>query len=205
MDWIGAIARAFRCKISIALGVGDAKARETLLNWMSQVNREVGRNLISAQAALRRQGCLQSLDSQYHPFVGHPIFQKELAGLPLNERMNEMRKPEVKERILAVDNSLWGKPFAAVIWNPGNLYFMSSERGVVYERFENESIGHIAEERGVSPWSLVYDHIAKGGTFSLFFLRNTTFFFFSHDDDTTRRCFVGTSHWSPGDVQRGEW
>ena len=53
---------------------------------------------------------------------GPSIFQKELAGLPLKERMKEMRKPDVKERILAVDNSLWGKPFAAVIWNPGNLY-----------------------------------------------------------------------------------
>ena len=39
---------------------------------------------------------------------------------------------------------------------------------MVYERFENESIGHIAEERGVSPWNLIYDHIAQGGTFFCF-------------------------------------
>ena len=165
MDWIGAIARAFRCKISIALGVGDAKARQTLLNWMSQVNREVGTNLISAQSALRRQGCLQSLDSQYHPFVRPSYFQKELAGLPLQERMKEMRKPDVKKRILAVDNSLWGKPFAAVIWNPGNLYLQKRLQNVVWcmKDLKTNRSEQSQTRRGVSPWNLIYDHIAQGG------------------------------------------
>lgn len=134
MEWIGAIARAFRSKISIALGVGDATARKKLLNWMSEVNREVGSNLITAQSALRRQGCLQSLDSQYHPFVGHPIFERELANLPLEERMKEMRKPNMKKRILEVPNSLWGKPFAAVsTLNPLNI--SSNHSNIQYRSF----------------------------------------------------------------------
>lgn len=164
MEWIGAVCKAFRCKVSIALGVGDAKARKVLLNWMTEVNREVGVDLISAQSAIRRQGCLQSLDSQYHPFVGHPIFQKELAGLPLKQRMKKMRKPEMKRRILEIDNQLWGKPFAAVIWNPENLYFMCNHHGVpTYERYKSENVASIAEQKDVSPYSIIYDHLSQGG------------------------------------------
>ncbi len=58
---------------------------------------------ITAQVFPRPIGLMIGLELTANPFVLYPSYQ-EIAHLPLAERVAEMRKPEVRERILA-DNS----------------------------------------------------------------------------------------------------
>ena len=51
------------------------------------------------QVAPRPIGVLLGLDATFHPFIGHPSY-KQVAHLPLAERVAHLRRPEVRERLL---------------------------------------------------------------------------------------------------------
>src|SRR5690625_7270896 len=59
---------------------------------------------ITAQVFPRPVGLMVGLDLSIHPFVLYPSYQ-QIVGLPLAERVAEMRKPEVRRRILADERS----------------------------------------------------------------------------------------------------
>lgn len=51
------------------------------------------------QVAPRPIGVLLGLDATFHPFIGHPSY-KQVAHLPLAERVAHLRRPEVRARLL---------------------------------------------------------------------------------------------------------
>jgi N-acyl-D-aspartate/D-glutamate deacylase len=55
---------------------------------------------IRAQVATRGIGVILGLEATFHPFIGFPSY-KAVAHLPLAERVRELRRPEVRARILA--------------------------------------------------------------------------------------------------------
>ena len=55
---------------------------------------------LRVQVAPRGIGVLLGLEATFHPFIGFPTY-KTFAHLPLAERVREMRRPEVRARILA--------------------------------------------------------------------------------------------------------
>jgi len=59
-------------------------------------------------------GSLQNLHSKYHPFVGHPTFETELAHLPYDDKLHAMRQPEMRQRLLSEQSFFADKPFAQV-------------------------------------------------------------------------------------------
>ena len=61
---------------------------------------KAGRRRVTAQIFPRPIGLVIGLELSGNPFVLYPSYQ-EIAHLPLAERVAEMRKPEVRERILA--------------------------------------------------------------------------------------------------------
>jgi N-acyl-D-aspartate/D-glutamate deacylase len=54
---------------------------------------------IRAQVATRAIGVILGLDATFHPFIGFPTY-KALAGLPLEARVRELSRPEVRARLL---------------------------------------------------------------------------------------------------------
>ncbi len=52
------------------------------------------------QVAPRGIGVILGLEATFHPFVGHPTY-KAMAHLPLAERVQALRRPDVRERLLA--------------------------------------------------------------------------------------------------------
>lgn len=158
MGWIGALSKAFGVPVSFAFGAHSAEDQRKLLSWMERINRD--NVLITGQAAIRNQGCLQSLRSKYHPLAGHRTFVTELAGLPYAEMIARMRTAEVRRQILAEGSFFDDKPFANVIFNPANLYPLMDAGGVPrYERSsETESFEALADAAGVEdPLALIYD------------------------------------------------
>ena len=104
---------------------------------------------ISAQVFPRPIGLMIGLELTANPFVLYPSYQ-EIAHLPLAERVAEMRKPEVRARILAdKPGSAPANPlvYLAQAWE---WIFPLDERAD-YEPDRSMSILARAQARGVSP------------------------------------------------------
>ncbi len=110
---------------------------------------------ITAQLLPRPIGLIIGLQLSANPFVLYPSY-REIAHLPLAERVAEMRKPEVRARILA-DKPGVGHPILIVtqMWD---WIFPLSETPD-YEPDPSTSIGARARARGVDPMEEAYDRL----------------------------------------------
>jgi N-acyl-D-amino-acid deacylase len=111
---------------------------------------------ITAQMFPRPIGLVIGLELTGNPFVFYPSYA-EIAHLPLAERVAEMRKPEVRARILADKPHSGGHPllYLAQAWE---WIFPLGERPD-YEPDRSTSILARAKARGVSPMEEAYDRL----------------------------------------------
>ncbi|KUI29892.1 amidohydrolase [Mycobacterium sp. IS-1742] len=111
---------------------------------------------VTAQMFPRPIGMVIGLEVSGNPFVMYPSYQ-EIAGLPLAERVAEMRKPEVRERILNDTPSNPGHPlmFMVQAWN----WIFPLGDDPDYEPAASTSIAARAAARGVSPVEEAYDRL----------------------------------------------
>lgn len=113
--------------------------------------------LVTAQVFPRPIGLMIGLDLTVNPFMLYPSY-REIAGLPLAERVAQLRKPEVRARILA------DKPTQAAI-NP--LFYLAQAWDWIfplgdepdYEPAASNSIAARAKARGVTPAEEAYDRL----------------------------------------------
>jgi N-acyl-D-amino-acid deacylase len=112
---------------------------------------------ITAQVLPRPIGLMIGLDLTVNPFMLYPSY-REIAGLPLAERVAQMRRPEVRARILA------DKPTEAAM-NP--LFYLAQAWDWIfplgedpdYEPDASNSIAARARARGVAPIEEAYDRL----------------------------------------------
>lgn len=110
---------------------------------------------ITAQLLPRPIGLIIGLQLTANPFVLYPSY-REIAHLPLAERVAEMRKPEVRARILA-DKPGQGHPilYVAQMWD----WIFPLGDNPNYEPNPSDSIGARARARGVDPMEEAYDRL----------------------------------------------
>jgi N-acyl-D-amino-acid deacylase len=110
---------------------------------------------ITAQLLPRPIGLIIGLQLSANPFVLYPSY-REIAQLPLAERVAEMRKPEVRARILA-DKPGAGHPilYAAQMWD----WIFPLDDNPNYEPDPADSIGARARAKGVAPMEEAYDRM----------------------------------------------
>ncbi|OBK25789.1 amidohydrolase [Mycobacterium asiaticum] len=110
---------------------------------------------ITAQLLPRPIGLIIGLQLSANPFVLYPSY-REIAELPLAERVAEMRKPEVRARILA-DKPGTGHPilYVAQAWD----WIFPLGDNPNYEPDPADSIGARARARGVAPIEEAYDRL----------------------------------------------
>ena len=110
---------------------------------------------ITAQLLPRPIGLIIGLQLTANPFVLYPSY-REIAHLPLAERVAEMRKPEVRARILA-DKPGQGHPilYVAQMWD----WIFPLDDNPNYEPNPSDSIGARARARGVNPMEEAYDRL----------------------------------------------
>lgn len=110
---------------------------------------------ITAQLLPRPIGLIIGLQLSANPFVLYPSY-REIADLPLAERVAEMRKPEVRARILA-DKPGQGHPilYVAQMWDW--IYPLGEDPD--YEPDPSTSIGARARAKGVEPMEEAYDRL----------------------------------------------
>lgn len=111
---------------------------------------------ITAQMFPRPIGLVIGLELTGNPFVFYPSYQ-EIANLPLAERIAEMRKPEVRARILADKPAEGGHPllYLAQAWN----WIFPLTENPNYEPDPSTSIAARAAARGVTPMEEAYDRL----------------------------------------------
>lgn len=142
--------------VTFTLAIGNAGPPIHLdaLRMVEKANADGGD--VTGQIFPRPIGLVLGLDLSGNPFVMYPSYLA-IAGLPLAERVAEMRKPEVRERILNDTPAAGGHPlmFAAQAWD--YMYPLGDPPN--YEPAESDSIGARARARGVSPLDEAYDRL----------------------------------------------
>ncbi|HEX5252824.1 MAG TPA: amidohydrolase family protein [Mycobacterium sp.] len=110
---------------------------------------------VTAQLLPRPIGLIIGLQLTANPFVLYPSY-REIAHLPLAERVAEMRKPEVRARILA-DKPGQGHPilYVAQMWD----WIFPLGDTPDYEPDPSTSVGARARARGVNPMEEAYDRL----------------------------------------------
>ncbi|WNG88301.1 amidohydrolase family protein [Mycobacterium sp. ITM-2016-00317] len=142
--------------VTFTLAIGNAGDPFYLdaLRMVEKANQDGGQ--ISAQIFPRPIGLMLGLELSGNPFVMYPSY-REIAELPLTDRVALMRKPAVRERILNDKPESDGHPlmFAAQAWN----YMFPLGEPPNYEPSPADSIGARAHARGVSPLEEAYDRL----------------------------------------------
>jgi len=123
------------------------------INMIEKANAAGGD--VTAQLLPRPIGLIIGLQLTANPFVLYPSY-REIAHLPLAERVAEMRKPEVRARILA-DKPGHGHPilYVAQMWD----WIFPLDDNPNYEPDPADSIGARARARGVNPMEEAYDRL----------------------------------------------
>ena len=142
--------------VTFTLAIGNAGPAffEDAMTMVEKANADGGD--ITAQIFPRPIGLVIGLELSGNPFVMYPSY-REIAHLPLAERVAEMRKPEVRERILNDKPESDGHPLMFAV-QAFNWIFPLGEPPN-YEPDRSESIGARAKARGVSPLEEAYDRL----------------------------------------------
>ncbi|MGB8406836.1 MAG: amidohydrolase family protein [Mycobacterium sp.] len=139
---------------TLAIGNAGPASFEDALRMVEKENANGGH--VSAQIFPRPIGLVLGLELSGNPFVLYPSY-REIAELPLAERLAEMRKPEVRTRILNDTPASDGHPlmFAVQAWD----YIFPLGTPPNYEPAQSDSISARAAARGVSPLEEAYDRL----------------------------------------------
>jgi len=121
---------------------------------------------VTPQVACRPTGMLFGFQSSLHPFITHPAY-REVADLPLAERVARLSTPEGRSRLLAEEpgtNNLIAKTLMSR-WE--QMFPLGDPPD--YEPPPDRSAAATAEREGRSPQAVVLDWLlADGGTALLF-------------------------------------
>ena len=158
LRWMAELSTRYGVPISVNLFQVDGKPTHyrEILRGMEKANA-AGAQLY-AQVSGRTAGLLLSLDGTVHPFQGRAPF-RALHNLSREERIRQMRNPDVRAAILAdegrklpaqaqLDLTAWHKMFR--LGDPPN-----------YEPEQSECFEERAKREGVRPEELAYDALME--------------------------------------------
>lgn len=142
--------------VTFTLAIGNAGDPFFLgaLTMVEKANANGGD--VSAQIFPRPIGLVIGLELSGNPFVMYPAYQ-EIAPLPLAERVAEMRKPEVRERILNDSPAPGGHPLMFAVQAFDWIFPLGDPPN--YEPAASDSITARARARGVTALEEAYDRL----------------------------------------------
>lgn len=161
--------------MSLVQSHGNPRIWRTILDKFDDFNAAGGEGTL--QVLPRPLGVLMGLELTLNPFYSTPTYLA-MADLPLAVRLRELRKPAVKQRILAETND--PDPDMAIgmrVRNFDHLFEMSE--GFDYEPAEDSSIAAQAARLGVTPESLVYDKLLDNDGRNILYLAFSNYADFS--------------------------
>ncbi|MDG2333949.1 MAG: amidohydrolase family protein [Myxococcota bacterium] len=150
------------CTVSFTLAQNNVQTDlwEEILQTMERANGE-GAKLVG-MAANRPGGMLMSWNS-FNIFMDRPSYL-EVAELPLAERLERLRDPRLRERILS-------EPVQSPLLQNGHMIVMQSldatyiiDKDPTFEPEPSESLGRLIGRSGEPPEKVVYDTMCEIGS-----------------------------------------
>jgi N-acyl-D-aspartate/D-glutamate deacylase len=161
IDWMHRLSAAIRRPVAFAMLQFDARPdqwRELL--EICRRTRVEGAN-VRAQIAARPFGVLAGLQTVANPFLAMPSY-REIAHLPLAERVARMRDPEYRQRILSEEPRDRSLGFASLFNDEaGFAKLFPIGDPPDYEPTADQSILALARREGRSPKEVLYDHLLR--------------------------------------------
>jgi N-acyl-D-aspartate/D-glutamate deacylase len=148
--------------------------------WREAIDRVKQANQSGAQVfpqvGSRPTGLVFSLET-YHPWILKPTF-KRLAELPAHQRLEQMRRPDIKTALLNEENDLAGIPVGSGKFLIANAPLRFEQTfpltsSSTYEPSREESFDALAKASGGDGMSAMYDYlVAAPGRMSIMFFTN---------------------------------
>lgn len=113
---------------------------------------------VTPQVCGRPVGVLAGLELSTNPFTFCPSYE-EVADLPLAERVERMRDPELRARIVAEYPTLSWEPISRPMASPHVMYPLTED--VDYEPRPDENLEALAKKTGVPVGEYLYDYILQ--------------------------------------------
>ena len=113
---------------------------------------------IKAQFMPRPIGVLYGLDLSYNPFSLNPSF-RPLEGLPLAEKVQRMRDPELRQRLLAEQPEDPNPAFVGLIQSIRDLYRLADPTDYNFQ--PHDTLAAEALRKGVPVRELIYDTLLE--------------------------------------------
>ncbi len=135
---------------------------------------------IRPQIAGRPTGILHGLTSSFHVFAAHPTYRREIADLPLDDKVEALRRPEIRAALLAEESAMRA---GAMARGPEALLaqvFPLGERPD-YEPDREASVAGLAAAAGVPPLDMMYDLLLRDGGRELFYQPLGGYFTYNFD------------------------
>ncbi len=128
---------------------------------------------ITGQIFPRPVGLVMGLDTSVHPFTYCKVYQEELAGLPLAQRVEKMRDPAMRERLVNDAPLDPDQP----IYQMARMFDRSFalDSAADYEPDPNHSIAALAAAAGVSPAEYAYDLLLRKDGYQLIYAAMANF------------------------------
>ena len=196
IDWMGRLAKETGRPVTFSLVQTHTEIdRFRLMLERSAALRSEGAP-IYPQVANRATGILTGLQTDEHTFSTRATY-REIAHLPLAERVERMKDPEIKAKILADPIEPYDHPLSAMV-HQGYEGLLTLGESFDMEPSFDDTIANRAKREGRDPEELVYDLLleAEGRAFLLFPFTN--YFRFSLDD-VHEMLTHPTSVWGLGD------
>ena len=129
---------------------------------------------LTAQVAIRPVSLLLGLQSSMHPFITCPTYRRELASLPLEERVARMRDPQMRATLIS-EHASRTRGMSGIVAQSFHKMFPLGDPPD-YEPAPEDSIEARAQAAGVEPVEMAYDQLLArdGKELMLFPLANYT-------------------------------
>ncbi|MEX2249404.1 MAG: amidohydrolase family protein [Parvibaculum sp.] len=142
--------------------------------------RKQGAN-VTAQIACRPTGMVLGWQSTVHPFIAHPTY-REIAALPFAERLEKLKDPETRVRILADKPGEMGVLGYILTQGFDRMFRLENGATLEYEPSAEDSVAALATRTGKNPAEIVYDMLMEkdGRGYVYLPLLNYALFNFDH-------------------------
>ena len=158
IPWMRRMARELGLPVSFNLVQSDP-APELWRDVVRELEAAAAANEpLYAQVAGRPAGVLMSWAGTAHPFLVHPTYMG-LHWMPVAERLVELRKPEVRAKIVGEDPLSVGEFEDFIVRSYDKMYRLGDDPE--YEPDPSQSAAAIAQREGRSPRDVVYDWLME--------------------------------------------
>ena len=161
LDWMSRLGKETGRPVSFACLQNpiDANQFKRLLEAVDKDAAEGG--CLTPQVAQRPAGLLFGFDSSLHPFRLKPAF-RPLLELSSEDRLAELRKPEVRQAVLDQDSAAGNVPGMNALVTEGWDRMFPLGTPPVYEPGPEDSVAAKAKAAGKTPAEYAYDLMLEG-------------------------------------------